>query len=157
WILDEARRGVPFDCMAIVLRAPDVYAGLLENALRRANVPSYFARGTKRPDPSGRAFLALLACAADGLSAKRFAEFLSLGQVPDLDAAGAPPTGRELWTGPEDEALGSAAEAARRAAAAEGESGPADAESRLDADDVPVVAGTLRAPWKWEELLVEAA
>ena len=54
---------------------------------------AWFARGTRRPDPSGRAFLALLACAADGLSARRFAEYLSLGQVPRRDerraAAGA--------------------------------------------------------------------
>ena len=26
-----------------------------------------------------------------------------------------------------------------------------------DDDDTPAVAGTLRAPWKWEELIVEAA
>ena len=81
-VLREARRGVPFDRMAIALRAPQHYAGLLEHALERAGVPVYFERGTRRPHPAGRAFLALLACALDNLSARRFAEYLSLGQVP---------------------------------------------------------------------------
>ena len=81
-VLREARRGVPFDRMAIALRAPQHYAGLLEHALERAGVPVYFERGTRRPHPAGRAFLALVACALDNLSARRFAEYLSLGQVP---------------------------------------------------------------------------
>ena len=58
--------------------------GLLEHALRRAGVPAWFDRGTRRPHPAGRAFLALLACGAERLSAARFAEYLSLGQVPQL-------------------------------------------------------------------------
>ena len=82
-VLREARRGVPFDRMAIAVRAPGQYAALLEHALRRAGVPAYFDRGARRPHPAGRAFLALLACAVDNLSARRFAEYLSLGQVPD--------------------------------------------------------------------------
>ena len=176
-VLEEARRGVPFDHMAILLRAPTLYAGLLETALRRADVPAWFARGTKVPDPSGRAFLALLACASEGLSARRFSEYLSLGQVPDLEVAtGAPPTDREVWVAPADEdkvlptprvpvtgqlwLLDLASEPA----------GPADVgprqpargrrlgESGLrDADEVPVLEGTLRAPWRWDRLLVESA
>ena len=82
-VLREARRGVPFDRMAIALRAPQHYAGLLEHALERAGVPVYFERGTRRPHPAGRAFLSLVACALENLSARRFAEYLSLGQVPD--------------------------------------------------------------------------
>ncbi|HZW75945.1 MAG TPA: hypothetical protein VFF43_20510, partial [Caldimonas sp.] len=72
-VLREARRGVPFDRIAIALRAPQHYAGLLEHALDRAGVPVYFDRGTRRPHPAGRAFLALIACALDRLSASRFA------------------------------------------------------------------------------------
>ena len=64
--------------------------------------------------------LALVACAADGLSAKRFDEYLSLGQVPDVTL---PP----------------------QAHADEGD------------EEVAIVAGTLRAPWKWEELIVESS
>src|SRR5439155_1898973 len=55
-ILDEARAGTPFDEMAVLLRAPEAYASLLEVALRRARVSAWFARGTSRPDPSRRAF-----------------------------------------------------------------------------------------------------
>jgi len=150
-ILAEARAGTPFDEMAVLLRAPEIYSSLLEAALRRAGIPAWFARGTSRPDPAGRAFLALLDCALEGLSARRFAEYLSLGQVPALDASGAPPTERSVWTAPDDETLGPAAEAIS----------PEPPESATipepDADDRPVVDGTLRAPWKWEQLLVESA
>ena len=82
-VLREARLGVRFDEMAIFVRSAHSYFGLLEHALRRAGVPAWFDRGTRRPHPAGRAFLALLACAAEQLSAARFAEYLSLGQVPD--------------------------------------------------------------------------
>jgi RecB family exonuclease len=158
-ILEEATAGVAFDRMAVLLRAPEVYGALLRVALERAGVPAYFARGASRPDPSGRAFLALLDCAVDGLSARRFAEYLSLGQVPALDASGAPPRDRAVWAAPEDEVLGAAADVASTTG-----SGPprsdvdaaADADAP-DADEQPVVEGTLRAPWKWEQLLVESA
>src|SRR5262249_7250081 len=73
-IVAEARRGTRFDRIAIVLRAPELYRAHLAEALRRAEVPACFSRGTRRPDPSGRALLALLACAADGLSARAFAD-----------------------------------------------------------------------------------
>jgi CRISPR/Cas system-associated exonuclease Cas4 (RecB family) len=119
-ILDEAARGVPFDEMAVFLRTPAQYLGLLEHACARGDVPVYFDRGTRRPDPAGRAFVALLSCAVEGLSAKRFDEYLSLGQVPRV-----------------------------------GESGPDD--PAIDSDEEAVVAGTLRSPWKWEELIVESA
>lgn len=104
-VMREAARGVPFDEMAVVVRAPETYWGLLEHALQRAGVKAWFARGTRRPDPSGRAFLALLACAAEGLSARRFAEYLSLGQVPPRDAAGATPPIDPPWVPPREETL----------------------------------------------------
>lgn len=160
-ILEEAGEGMRFDEMAVLLRAPEVYGSLLEAALRRAGVPAYFARGTSRPDPSGRAFLALIDCALEGLSARRFAEYLSLGQVPALDAAGAPPVDRVVWTAPEDETLGPVADS-QVAGVPEAPVDQAGVENQIDAnqpdaDDQPVVDGTLRAPWKWEQLLVESA
>ncbi len=85
-VLREADRGVPFDEMAVLLRAPQTYFGLLEHAFARAGIPVWFERGTRRPDPAGRALLALLACADESLSARRFAEYLSLAQVPALKA-----------------------------------------------------------------------
>jgi CRISPR/Cas system-associated exonuclease Cas4 (RecB family) len=165
-ILAEARRGVPFDAMAIFVRAPHSYFGLLEHALRRAEVPAWFDRGTRRPHPTGRAFLALLACASEQLSASRFAEYLSLGQVPRHDEI------MPEWEASRDEALSSTAE--RGDAAADGigpHAGPAEAghsvpEGIAEAGHVPdgsaeagahVVEGTLRAPWRWEKLLVESA
>jgi len=82
-ILSEVRRGVRFDDIAVFLRAPDTYAALLESALRRAKIPAHFAFGAARPEPSGRAFLALLACRAEDLSPRRFAEYLSLTSLPE--------------------------------------------------------------------------
>ena len=86
-----AREGIAFDRMAVLLRSPQEYRSHLEEAFGRANVPVYFARGAVRPDPAGRAFHALLCCAAENLSARRFAEYLSLSQVPDAKPDGSPP------------------------------------------------------------------
>ena len=86
-----AEQGVPFDRMAVLLRSPSLYRPHLDEALRRAGIPAWFERGVRRPDPTGRAMLALLACKGEGLSARRFAEYLSLGQVPPVDEHGAPP------------------------------------------------------------------
>ena len=84
-LLSAAGEGMPFDSMAILLRTPGQYHQVVEEALRRARIPAYFTRGTRRPDASGRAFLALLDCALESLPATRFAEYLSLGQVPDRE------------------------------------------------------------------------
>jgi ATP-dependent helicase/nuclease subunit B len=101
-----AEQGTPFDRIAILLRNVDPYQPLVEEALRRAGIGHYFSRGASRPDPAGRAFLALLACASEGCSASRFAEYLSLGQTPPLDADGAPQARPPQWIPPDDELLG---------------------------------------------------
>jgi RecB family exonuclease len=153
----EAGRGVPFDRMAILLRAPAQYRAHLEEALRRAEVPAYFARGTVQPDPAGRAFVALLACAAEGLSARRFAEYLSLGQVPDVGHEGAPPEAlpaADRWVPPEDELAAHLAAVERDEVPA---APPVDPLPVAEADLPPVISGTLRAPRRWERLLIEAA
>ena len=87
--LELVEQGVAFDEMAIFLRQPSAVLPLVEDALGRAGIPAYFARGNTRPDPSGRAFLALLSCAADDLSATAFAEYLSFDQVPQEKAEAA--------------------------------------------------------------------
>src|SRR5262249_58621117 len=89
-IRGAAARGVPSGRRAVLLRAPGKYWRLLAEASARAGIPAHFASGTLQPAPAGRAFLALLACAAEGLSARRFAEYLSLGEVPPA-VEGAPP------------------------------------------------------------------
>ena len=153
--LDEAARGVPFDEMAVFLRTPQQYLGLLEHACARGDVPVYFDRGTRRPDPAGRAFVALLSCAVDGLSAKRFDEYLSLGQVPQVADKAAAPTIvtplDDVFSG--DERRGGPLSPPD--AWADAQVGPYD--QPIDSDDEAVVAGTLRSPWKWEELIVESA
>lgn len=159
-ITAEAARGVPLDRMAVLLRSPGVYAGLVETALERAGIETWFARGTRVPDPAGRAFLALLACAAEHLSARRFSEYLSLGQIPRLDGDGRPPGDRARWVPPDSTPEAAAAPvqaslldllAGTDAAGGSPEGEPADS------DDEPVLCGTLRAPGRWERLLVESA
>src|SRR5947209_6686379 len=157
-ILKEADRGVRFDEMAIVIRSPQQYVGLLEHALARAGVPAYFDRGTRRPDPAGRAFLAILSCATDNFSAKRFAEYLSLAQVPSLDDSRNAPVGsrHSTWVASRDDVFGVLSE--RAPDEPDGSDGDGDQRPATNVNgDQAVVAGTLRAPWKWESLLVESA
>jgi ATP-dependent helicase/nuclease subunit B len=138
-----AADGIPFDRIAILLRNVDQYQPLLEEALRRAAIPGYFSRGAARPDPAGRAFLALLACASDGCSASRFAEYLSLGQLPPVDQNGAPIKPIPQWVPPDDEILANFSSAP-----------PAP-------DTTPAPSSTdetvLAVPIGWEKLLVDAA
>jgi len=141
----EAERGVPFDQMAVLLHAPELYTPHVEDALARAEIPSYFENGTLRPDPSGRAFLALMHCAAEGLSATRFAEYVSLGQVP----APLEPEKEPRWAPPRHDLAPPAQALPPRPAI--------QLELFAEPEKVPAPAGTLRAPWRWERLLVDAA
>jgi hypothetical protein len=159
-ILDEAQAGVPFDEIGVFLRTSQQYLGLLEHAAARGGVPIYFDRGMRRPDPAGRAFIALLSCGVEGLSAKRFDEYLSLGQVPKVETRQAQVTSRKSQTpGPEaivvprDELFGDW----------NADLDVDDPETAIpsaplvDSDEEAIVAGTLRSPWKWEELIVESS
>lgn len=137
-----AEQGIKFDRIAILLRNVEQYQPLVEEALRRAAIPAYFSRGVARPDPAGRAFLALLACAGEGCSASRFAEYLSLGQVPPVDKNGAPVKQPLQWTPPGDEIL-----ANFPAPPAGLDTGKSD-----EAEE-----STLSVPMGWEKLLVDAA
>ena len=142
----EANGGIAFDRIAIVLHGTSRYAPYLEEALDRAGVPAYFARGAARPEPGGRALLALLSCAAENLSARRFAEYLSLAQMPD---AAAPHAANDIdFVAPAGEfGNGSARDDAE-----------ASAESfNRDGDLEAGVEHATRAPWRWEKLLVDAA
>jgi ATP-dependent helicase/nuclease subunit B len=136
-----ARAGVPFDRIGVLLRSPERYQPLLEEAFRRACIPACFTRGSSRPDPAGRAFLALLVCAAERCSASRFSEYLSLAQVPELNAHGEPQRRESDWTPPSDEML----------AALLGSDPAASAAPE------PEPAPGFAAPMSWERLLVDAA
>ena len=142
--------GTVFDRVAVFTRTPELYRPHLEEALRRAGVPAWFDRGARRPDLGGRALLALLACVGEGLSVRRFAEYLSLGEVPDATVEGEPPEptpAEARWTPAEgdDDDPDEAPNAVE------------DAPDAADAGAKPVYRGTLRAPRRWEKLLVEAA
>jgi ATP-dependent helicase/nuclease subunit B len=141
----EGAHGTPFDRMAVLLRAPGLYRAPLEEALRRAGVPAWFAQGSTRPDPAGRALLALLACAAEGLSARRFAEYLSLARVPQPGV-----TPEDPWVAPQADILPINPDRDATGDVA------ADADCDLD-PAAATLAGTLRAPWRWERLIVDAA
>ena len=150
-VLEVARAGTPFDRIAVLLRSPATYRAPLEDAFRRARVPAWFARGVPRPDASGRALLALLKCAEDGLSARAFSEYLSLGQVPK-DEAGAPPAAAppeaRFVRGEVDESL---------LPLDEKTPAPPPPPAEVLDPDAPVTAGRLRAPRRWERLIIDAA
>jgi hypothetical protein len=146
-LLQEAERGVPFDRMAVLLRAPQTYLSVLEHALERAGIPAWFHRGTRRPDPAGRALLALLACTDEELSARRFAEYVSLGQVPLNEAGNA-----DQWSPPADEIVEAVLPPDDRAEDAQPEEEAKAQIARGGRRDF----AALRA-WRWEDLIVEAA
>lgn len=147
----EAASGTAFDRMAVFLRSPFEYGSHLEEAFRRAAIPAYFSRGTARPDAAGRALLALLACKSEGLSARRFAEYLSLAQVPDPDYLTAEGADAH-WTPPQHDLLPTPIELGT-----EDESQLNDSLLPVEIDGKSIVDGTVRAPWRWERLLVESA
>ncbi|MGY4156325.1 ATP-dependent helicase/nuclease subunit B [Bradyrhizobium sp. USDA 4461] len=154
-IISLARDGRPFDRMAVLLRSADLYRSHLAEAFSRSGIPVHFARGTVRPDPAGRAFCCLLDCAAEGLSAQKFAEYLSLGQVPDA-VAGAPPDAPlrgDLWVAPDVETT----PVSTMAVAGDSTKAPVQSLDVSEPSDGPVREGYLRAPRRWERLLVEAA
>lgn len=129
-----AERGITFDQVAVLLRSPERYQPLVEEAFYRAGIPYYFTHGSIRPDPGGRAFLALLACALEGFTATRFAEYLSLGEIPSQkEPRGEPAT--EVWIGAEDELF-------------------PEVEIGQEPDEP---APTPPAPSAWEKILVDAA
>jgi ATP-dependent helicase/nuclease subunit B len=153
-VLCLARRGIPFDRMAVLLRSPQGYRAHLEEAFHRAGIPLHHARGAVRPDPAGRAFCALLKCAAEGLSAQRFAEYLSLAQLPDAAPGGGPPQAApsdDRWVAPD-------CETGPWLSTDDAGDGPRSPPPAPHAnDEVAVREGQLRAPRRWERLLVEAA
>ncbi|WP_437762136.1 PD-(D/E)XK nuclease family protein [Sorangium sp. So ce281] len=188
--LREAARGVPFERMAVLLRAPEQYRAHLVEALRRAGIPAHFAQGSVQPDPAGRALLALLACAAEHLSASRFAEYLSLAQVPDATPAGEPPPAApeaDRWVPPDDDLFPELLRGGFDEAPPDDEMAGEDLgfdppgksfrpaaqnpdptapnpdptaptpDPTAQSPDAPVHDGTLRAPRRWERILVDAA
>lgn len=130
-VLAEVRRGTPLHRIAIVLRKPELSRAALEAAFRAAGIALAERRGARRPDPSGRALLALIACASEGLSARAFSSYLSFGVLPDA-VSGEPPaaSANASWRSYDDDD---------------------------DTEDEAPRPDTVRAPRGWERLLVDAA
>lgn len=147
---DLAASGCPLDRMAILLRHPDGQLATVAEALESAGVPAFYTRGTVRPDPAGRALLALLSCREEGLTASRFAEYLSFGQVPAAGSeagGGAPEV--DSWVAPDGESL------ALKTPPTGGAAGPDEVHPAEDPEEAGG-AGP-RTPRSWERLLVDAA
>ena len=134
-VLQQSANGTPFDEMAVLTRDPATYTPHLVAAFERGGVPAHFSRGTVWPDPSGRALLALLDCAFEGLSARAFAEYLSLGMVPAAEREAA-------WVPAETDLLPT-------------EDGVAEGVSEEEASTSS--ERVVRAPRRWDALLVDAA
>jgi CRISPR/Cas system-associated exonuclease Cas4 (RecB family) len=115
------------------------YQPMLEEAMSRAGIPVYFSMGSARPDPAGRAFLALLGCAADGCSATGFAEYLSIGETPQVDSSGHSVQLELKFVLPEDEILGPFTAGV-----------PDQGDGDEDAASIPT-------PIAWERLLIHAS
>jgi ATP-dependent helicase/nuclease subunit B len=143
-ILDEAARGVPFDRIAILLRSPFHYRTHLVEALRRAAIPAHFTRGAVRPEPGGRALLVLLRCAAEGASAVRFAEYLSLGVAPAATTVKERRPVAAPVLAPDDAVVALLG-------------GAADVPSEPPATDDAALVEQSQFPRRWESLLVDAA
>ncbi|MEO8845940.1 MAG: PD-(D/E)XK nuclease family protein [Kofleriaceae bacterium] len=155
-VLHAAERGIPFDRMAVLLRSPEAYRVHLEEALSRARIPAHFDQGTRLPDPTGRAFLALLACATEDLSAKRFAEYISLGEVPLVDVPPAAAPSGDRWVPPEEELLPVAFSDDDDDDDELGEVRVVRASEVAPKPGEPPLLGGVFAPWRWEQLLVDA-
>ncbi|MFZ5445936.1 MAG: PD-(D/E)XK nuclease family protein, partial [Myxococcota bacterium] len=148
-VLQLSAQGVRFEQMAVALRSPGSYRAPLEDAFRRAKIPAWFGSGLPHPDPSGRALLSLLLCAEEDLSARRFSEYLSLSQVPRLEDGAPPPASDERFARPEAAEL--------LLPLSPNEPPPPEPKESLDDVDAPAVLGQLRAPRRWERLIIEAA
>jgi RecB family exonuclease len=149
----EAKKGTRFDRMAVLMRAAQ-YGPHVAEAFRRASIPVHFARGVQAPDPSGRALLTLLACAAEGLSAARFAEYLSLGQVPDTDSLSrTEQTDPAFALVPDEDTLA----ALLPGHEIDAEASPVDEAAKSAEEDQSDASTSVRTPRHWERLLTDAA
>lgn len=133
-ILRALDEGTPIDRIGIVLHDVAQYRTPLLQALTRARLPFHLSRSARRIDPAGRAFLALLECKLAHLSARHFATYLAFGVLPITSDEGAP----SMHPG--------------------GDAPEPESDEDEDGSKKRVVSGSaLRAPRRWERLLVDAA
>ena len=148
-----------------LLRSPEAYTAHLEDAFERASIPAYFEKGTKRPDPrdapSWHSWTAPPRSSARRASRSTCRYLRFLGSTPT--AAPIPP--EELPPGRRD-SLDSADTMLWRHPLSQDGSDPAqplqlelfaEPEKVDEPESQTSLAGSLRAPWRWEKLLVDAA
>ena len=138
-----------FDEMAVLVRAPAHYLGLLEHALERAGVPACFERGTRRPH-AGRPGVPGPA----GVRRRR-----AVGQPVRRVPVARPAAGRRCASRPRGcRPATSCSPRSRRATRRPRRTMPSPSRrSSRPPTTQPAIAGTLRAPRRWEWMLVEAA
>ena len=143
--------GVPFDEMAVLVRSPQRLRRPARARVRARGHPG-LVRSRHRP-PASRPAARSWPCSrapSSGSRRARFAEYLSLSQVPDgaacrEHAPTVPPPVDDLFSG--SRASSPPATSPMQPADTDAAAPRARRSSR---SDVPVVDGTLRAPWKWE-------
>ncbi len=147
-MIKTANKGMAFDQIAVLWRSPEQYEPPLEEAFRRTAVLAYFSSRVIQPDPAGRAFLAMLLCAMEDCSASRFAEYLSLAQVPLPDHRIVDPIAME-----DEEHV--VLRLYEHDGSAEGNDETAESDAADDRS--AIIRGTLQAPTHWEYLIVGAS
>jgi hypothetical protein len=86
-LLSEAKRGVPFEDMGVILPRPDTYAALFTDVLERVGVPWRLHPSLPlRHGRAARSLLLLLRCR--GLARPAVLEFLTFAPVPFADLLG---------------------------------------------------------------------
>ncbi len=150
--------GVRFDEIAILLRSPQQYVGVLEHALARAKIPSVF-RSRHQAPTSGRAGLPGDAQLCRRRTSRRNASPNICRSVKfhrwERERT---QRRRDSWVPSNDESLGVRFRAAaRREMTTPRSCDPTIDDGTIDDGRCAILAGTLRAPWKWEALLVESA
>ena len=145
-IQEEAARGVPFDRMAVLLHAPADYVAHLEEAFARADDPVLLR--ARHAAPASRRSRAAGAARVRGAKDCRPAASPSTCRWRRCPTRRAPADPDAAWTPPEQRP--------RRADPRPRRSAPVE-ELVADPDAAPVVAGSLRTPARWEQLLVDAA
>ena len=161
-VLDEAARGVRFDEMAVFLRIAAAVprpARARVRARRRAGVLRSRHPPARSRRPRVRRAALVRGRRAVGEAVRRIPVArpgAAAGHRRAATRAAAPAASADAPSllPASDEVFGELARRGRTPTIPESAVEPAPP---LDSDDEAIVAGTLRSPWKWEELIVESA
>ena len=150
---------MPFDQMAVFLRTPQHYLGLLEHACARAGVPAYFDRGIRRPG-SGRPRVHRAAVVRGrgpvGQAIRRIPVARAGAAGQSVGEPRVPSHESRATVVPRDELFASTVDDEDEPESPEDIA--ARSRSRFAIQTTrPSSPARCGAPWKWEELVVESA